>query len=242
MSDLYAVAGKKIYIGPTIALKSTDYTAAELSVLSFTEIDGWETHGAIGDTAALISTDLINRARTVKQKGTRNAGTMENNFAIVPDDAGQALLDAAVASNSNYAFKILGNDAEIAKSATVTISNASPAVVSWASHGLDVDTAVVFTTTGTLPTGLTAGDTYYVKTVLTDGTFTVAATKGGTVINTSGAGSGTHTATTVPAPSERYFVALVMSNAEQGGNANTIEMISVTLEINSNVVKVPRLG
>lgn len=242
MSDLYAVAGKKLFIGPAIALKKTDYAYSDFSALSFVEVDGWETHGAIGDTSTLISTDLINRARTVKQKGTRNAGTMENNFAIMPDDAGQAALELAERSKSNFAFKILGNDAEDARSATVTISNASPAVVSWALHGLTENVAVVFTTTGTLPTGLTAGTTYYVKTILDNGTFTVSATKGGTVINTTGAGSGTHTATTEPSPSERYFVALVMSNSEQGGTANTIEMVSVTLEVNSNVVKVPRLG
>jgi hypothetical protein len=80
-------------------------------------------------------------------------------------------------------------------SATVTISNASPAVVSWTAHGLVVNRAVVFTTTGGLPTGLTAGAVYYVKTVSDANSFTVAATPGGTAINTSGAGSGTHTAT-----------------------------------------------
>jgi hypothetical protein len=55
---------------------------------------------------------------------------------------------------------------------------------------------VVFTTTGTLPTGLTAGTTYYVISAgLSGSQFEVSATSGGTAINTSGAGSGTHTAT-----------------------------------------------
>jgi len=79
-------------------------------------------------------------------------------------------------------------------SATITISNASPAVVTWPSHGLIPNQAVVFTTTGGLPTGLTAGVTYYVIAAgLTANTFEVALTPGGAAINASSAGSGTHT-------------------------------------------------
>jgi hypothetical protein len=55
---------------------------------------------------------------------------------------------------------------------------------------------VQFTTTGTLPTGLSAGTTYYViSTGLTSGAFEVSATLGGAAINTTGAGSGTHSVT-----------------------------------------------
>lgn len=80
--------------------------------------------------------------------------------------------------------------------ATVTITNASPGVVTWTNHNLSVNQPVVFTTTGGLPTGLTAGTTYYVIAAgLTSGAFEVAATPGGAAINTSSAGSGTHTGT-----------------------------------------------
>jgi|GEM_PF-669018 len=83
------------------------------------------------------------------------------------------------------------------KSAPVTISNASPAVVTWAAHGLTVGSEVVFSTTGALPTGLTAGTTYYIISAgFTTGAFQVSATLGGAAINTSSAGSGVHTATT----------------------------------------------
>jgi hypothetical protein len=79
---------------------------------------------------------------------------------------------------------------------TVTISNASPAVFTQAGHGLSVNQAVVFTTTGVLPAGLTAGTTYFVIPAgFTTGAYEVALTPGGTAINTSNAGSGTHTAT-----------------------------------------------
>jgi hypothetical protein len=80
------------------------------------------------------------------------------------------------------------------KTSAVTITNASPGVVTWTAHGLQAGDAVVFTTTGSLPTGLTAGTVYYVKAPAAN-TFTVSATVGGAAINTSSAGSGTHTAT-----------------------------------------------
>jgi hypothetical protein len=76
---------------------------------------------------------------------------------------------------------------------TVTITIASPAQVS-ASVVPVVNTPVVFTTSGALPTGLTAGTTYYVINP-TASTFNVATTIGGTAINTSGTQSGVQTAT-----------------------------------------------
>lgn len=82
---------------------------------------------------------------------------------------------------------------------TVTISNASPGVVSLTGHGLGAGTAVNFTTTGALPTGFVTGLNYYVcagATLLANSfalASTVANALAGTAINTSSAGSGTHT-------------------------------------------------
>lgn len=77
---------------------------------------------------------------------------------------------------------------------TVTITLATPGVISWTAHGLEAGAKVVLATTGALPTGLTAATTYYVVNPAED-TFQLAATQGGTAINTSGSQSGTHTAT-----------------------------------------------
>lgn len=88
-------------------------------------------------------------------------------------------------------------------SSTVTMTIAVPCVVSWTAHGKANGTAVVFTTTAALPTGLTVGTTYYVSGAAAD-TFNVAATIGGAAITTTGTQSGTHTCkTTSTAPSER---------------------------------------
>lgn len=111
-TDLYPVAGAKIFIGSApMATQKEDFTASDYSGVTWTEIDGWETMGAIGDAAQVITTALINRGRDVKQKGTRNAGSMQNVFAILSADAGQTALIAAEKTKSNYPFKIEFDDA-----------------------------------------------------------------------------------------------------------------------------------
>lgn len=78
--------------------------------------------------------------------------------------------------------------------APVTITVATPAVVTLDAPAPPAGNTVVFSTTGTLPTGLTAGTTYFVVNP-SGNTFQVAATSGGAAIATTAAGSGTHTAT-----------------------------------------------
>lgn len=77
---------------------------------------------------------------------------------------------------------------------TFTVTIASPAVFSFTTHGLTVNDTVQFTTTGLLPTGISVSTTYFVISAgLTASVFRIAATLGGTVINTSGSQSGVHT-------------------------------------------------
>lgn len=78
-------------------------------------------------------------------------------------------------------------------SSTVTITIASPGVFTWTAHGLANGTAVMISTTGALPTGLTADFPYYVVSAAAN-TFQLSLTDGGASINTSGSQSGTHTA------------------------------------------------
>lgn len=79
-------------------------------------------------------------------------------------------------------------------SSTVTMTIASPGVITWTGHNFVASEPIVFTTTGALPTGITAGTTYYVVSPAAN-TFQVSATVGGSTINTTGSQSGTHTAT-----------------------------------------------
>jgi len=72
----------------------------------------------------------------------------------------------------------------------VTISIASPCVVTADGHGIADHEIIKFTTTGALPTGLTAFTYYYCDYVDADH-FRVTAAIGGANINTSGSQSGT---------------------------------------------------
>jgi hypothetical protein len=78
-------------------------------------------------------------------------------------------------------------------SSVVTMTIASPAVITWTAHGLVAGTPIGLSTTGALPTGLTAGTTYYVVSPAAN-SFSLAASVGGAAINTSGTQSGVHTA------------------------------------------------
>jgi hypothetical protein len=89
-------------------------------------------------------------------------------------------------------FYINGNT-EGPLNGAVTISNATPAVLTATAHGLVAGDRVFLETNGTLPTGFTAGTAYFViATGLTTNTFELAGSVGGTAINTSSAGSGSH--------------------------------------------------
>lgn len=83
--------------------------------------------------------------------------------------------------------------AETTATQTATITIASPAVVTVATAPAD-GTAVSFSTTGALPTGITANQAYYVAN-RTSTTYNLALADG-TLINTSGSQSGTQTETT----------------------------------------------
>ncbi|MGO4449116.1 hypothetical protein AB4Y96_09330 [Phyllobacterium sp. TAF24] len=110
MANLYPVAGCRIYVGPAVDLPDVDVVAADFTAITWTEIKDWTQMGAFGDAAALITTQLIDRKRDVKQKGTRNAGQMQNVFAVLASDPGQIALIAAEKTDQNYPFKIELND------------------------------------------------------------------------------------------------------------------------------------
>jgi hypothetical protein len=82
----------------------------------------------------------------------------------------------------------------VSPSASITVTVANPAVVTWTAHNLANDTPVMFTTTGTLPTGIVVGTIYYVRNRTTN-TFELSIKKSGAGISTTGAAGTGHTAT-----------------------------------------------
>lgn len=114
--------------------------------------------------------------------------------------AQRAAADWAEARDVLAGFETMDVDTESPGSvddleATVTISIATPGVISWTDHELEVGDPVIFTTTGALPTGIAAGGTYYVISAgFGASAFQVSTTPGGSAVNTSGTQSGVHTA------------------------------------------------
>lgn len=76
-----------------------------------------------------------------------------------------------------------------ARSSSVTVTSASPGVVSWTAHGLVAGDQIFFGGT-TVPTGVTAGLPYFVISAgLTADAFEFSATAGGAAVNTSSTGT-----------------------------------------------------
>jgi hypothetical protein len=80
--------------------------------------------------------------------------------------------------------------------ATFTVTIAAPGVFTQNAHGYAEGRALVFSTTGALPTGLAVNTTYYVIAAgLTANNYQVSTTVGGAPVTTSGVQSGVHTST-----------------------------------------------
>lgn len=101
-------------------------------------------------------------------------------------------------SDASQRYTFAYTDDGLSTTATVTI--ASPGVITCTAHGLTVGRRVGFTTTGSLPTGISPSTIYYVQSVPTADTLTISATSGGAAINTSGSQSGVHTLVKDPTP------------------------------------------
>jgi len=101
------------------------------------------------------------------------------------------ICDGSAISRSTYATLFTTISPSVG---TFTVTIASPGVFTLNSHGLVAGDAVYLTTTGALPTGLTANTIYYVISAgLTANAFELSTSRGGAAINTSGSQSGTHT-------------------------------------------------
>lgn len=233
--QLYAVAGSKFYIGQRVNPKDT-VTLADFSGHAWTEVDGWTNAGSLGDTQEVLSQQLINTRRVRKRKGSLDGGTMENQFVPITDDPGQIKFAAAVADCNPWSFKIEWG-ADCPPESVVTISLADPGVVTWPAHGFSNGTPIVLETTGTLPTGLDPATTYYVVGAAAN-TFSLAATPGGEPIETTSNGTGTHTAVAGMVGGTDMFYGLALPGAKQGGEANSIQLKTLSVAVDSNILEV----
>lgn len=159
----------------------------------------WTGHGLpVGTPVVLTTSGTLPAGFTAGQRYFI-VKTAANTLRLAETADGAAISTTTAGSGTHTATAEVHETYEslIGDASTVTLAIASPGQVGWADHGLVAGTPVAFSTTGALPTGLTAGTTYYVLTP-TQNAFTVAPMAGGTVINFTGSESGVHTATANP--------------------------------------------
>ena len=156
--------------------------------------------GAIRAKTSVIAHVMLNGDSTTWGEGTGPfslnpsiAGVLGVNLYSHPT-ALATILNAGILPGAHQDC-FFGANGVTNNNSNVTITNASPAVISWTSHGLPDLTPVTFDTTGALPTGFAVKTAYFiVPGSQTTNTFELSATPGGLAINTSSAGSGTHSA------------------------------------------------
>lgn len=192
--------GLPVYVGSAGALTQIVYASRYTIGVAISDSQilvktGWDYVPTAGEKSALAGTQDTPNAT--------NKFVTNNDYRLVPTGVispyygasvpnGYLPLDGSLVSRTTYAnlWAILKTTIS-----TATISIATPGVITTpGSHGLIAGDKVYFTTTGALPSGLTANTLYYViSSGLTSTTFQLSATKGGSAINTSGTQSGTHT-------------------------------------------------
>ena len=180
-------------IGSLNPVTNTFAAAKVMGVYTSAQVDALV--GTINANLADLFAELAGKAdATALATATTPAGTIAP-FAGVHLPAGWLRCDGATYASTTYPSLFTA----LVASSTVTITIGTNATIGWANHGLGADYPVKFTTTGTLPTGITAGTTYYVLSdSLSTNSFRISATPGGAAITTSGTQSGTHKAICAP--------------------------------------------
>lgn len=233
------IAGSKLYISSTTVAYKDKLTAADFSAITWVEIGPLTQLSGFGIEMGVASQEVINTRVTQYKKSVASFPMSEN--AVLPDrsQAGQIAFEAAAANDCDpYAFKIeWSTDCE--RTSVVTVTIATPGVFTWTAHGLVANTPIVFSTTGALPTGITAGVTYYVSaTGLTANSFSVSATPGGAAITTSGTQSGVHTAVAQPIGETEMVYGFAMPASRAGGAASDVQTKPINIQPIAKSVKV----
>ena len=195
---------------------------------------GGKLHGSGATVVFSDNPQVYNRLGSLENANTWSAVQTFSVSPVVPTPVGgtdaankdyvdnESSAGASDASTTVKGLARLSASPNGASTALTSISNASPAVFTLTSHGLTLNDSIVLTTSGTLPTGLSLATTYYVISAgLTANAFRVSLTLGGTVINTTGAGSGTHSFTLTTPVSVGTFDTRVPTQAENDAMVGT---------------------
>lgn len=189
---------------------------------------------------------------------------------VSPANVNNAILTTSNVSENDYAdwssattYLIEDRVIYVDPSATVTITIASPGVITWAAHNLSDGQVVLFSTTGTLPTGIDAGVAYYIVE-RSSNTFQISITKNGAPIVTTGSQSGVHTGTAsihlvfeslrnsninnVPTVSSLHWLLVAATNRWKmfdesvSSRTSNIDTVDVTLDVVGRINSVAMLN
>jgi len=145
--------------------------------------------------SALIEDSTVTFTNATEKVNLTGHGFLDGD-KIMFDTTG-TLPTGLVADTPYYVIAKATNDFQLTLTpictATAVTFDLTDDEVDLTAHGLSANMKVKFATTDTLPTGITAGTTYYVKTVVNANSFTISATAGGAKIDLSGSPAGTHT-------------------------------------------------
>lgn len=111
----HTAAGTRLYIGTTLDVDFDSLTDQQIADAidndSLVEIGELEDIQEFGDTAAEVTFTALGDRRVRKAKGSFNAGNLSGTCAFDSGDAGQAAILAALATDFDYNFKVVFNDA-----------------------------------------------------------------------------------------------------------------------------------
>lgn len=164
---------------------------------------GLKAEGVNWSLIELISTDTGQNGGTFQTNAVEIDSVCDNSQFIITHARGsgsvkRGVMARAIKSTSSLAggvsVKINSTDgAKTQTPATGTFTAATTDIITKASHGLQPGDAVRFTTSGTLPAGLSLNTTYYVvEDSFTTGQFKVSTTRWGSIVDITDTGTGTH--------------------------------------------------
>jgi Flp pilus assembly protein TadG len=170
---------------------SNTFTVTKANPAVFTK----SSHGLTSGSAIKLSTtgDMYDPLTGGGVYYVRSSGLTTNTFQVSTVSGGSAVNTSTGGTQSG------------------THSYVREAMFTDSGHGLSVGDPIMFTTTGTLPTGISTNTVYYVRTVPSSSTFTITATSGGAPIFPTGASSGTHS----------YYELVATSGTQSGSHTYT---------------------
>lgn len=180
-TDTYEILGGAVYMLGSGVLAATSFRSMEVAANTITSLSNTNLPGTISTDSYMAVLDeqytpfdMEPWCGMIKGAFLYDSGTVTDRYALSASGAGASSLTGQVA---------IGNP---------TISLWSPGVVTLSAHGLKTGAQVFLTTSGALPTGITASQPYYAYVIDSNSFKLSTSDKFLDFIITSGTQSGTH--------------------------------------------------